>query len=112
MLLARTPTVGAVAVSIRNENGRSLLCGSADALSTYQVEVTLTFATELQMTLVQDIIDGHIAQCSQAGTLTNLVYITSSLGSTATCLEQQLGSIQQGLRIAVDALVVVIVQVL
>ena len=54
MLLAGSPGVGAIAIAVGYEYGRGFLCGTADALSTYQVEVTLTLATELQMALISD----------------------------------------------------------
>ena len=112
VLLARSPTVRAIAVGIGYEDSRSLLCGTADALGTNEVEVTLALAAELQVTLSVDVVDRDIVQGSQAGTLTNLIHIAGSLRGTATSLQQQFGCVEQGLGVAVDALVVVLVQVL
>ena len=64
------------------------------------------------MTLIQYIVDRYAGQVVESGTGANLIYIACSLGSTATGLKNQLGCVQQGLGIAVDALVVVVVQVL
>ena len=64
------------------------------------------------MTLGQDVVDSNTIQSRQTSTLANLIHITCGLSSTATSLEQKLCSVQQGLCIAVDALIVVVVQVL
>ena len=112
MLLAGTPGVSTIAVGVGNQLQGSLFGGTADTLGTNQVEVTLALTAELQVTLIQYVVDSNAAQVSKTCTCTNLVNITSGLGCAATCLQQQLGCIQQGLGIAVDALVVIVVQVL
>lgn len=105
MLLAGCPTVSTVAILVWYEYGSSLV-------STDEVEITLTLTTELQVTLVQDIVKCSGIIACQTGTGTYLVEVFQRLCGTATCSEQQLGSIQQGLSIAVDAFVIVVVQVL
>ena len=57
MFLAGTPTVGTIAISIRNQLGSSLFCSTCYTLGANQVEIAFTLATELQMTLIQNIIN-------------------------------------------------------
>ena len=64
------------------------------------------------MTLSEDVVDGDAADSSESCTLAHLTDVASSLTGTATRLQQQLSSIEQGLSIAIDTLVVVVVQVL
>ena len=47
VLLAGCPAVRAITVGIRYEDCRGLLGSTRDALSTHEVEVTLTLTTEL-----------------------------------------------------------------
>ena len=98
MLLAGCPTVGTVAILVWYEYGSSLV-------STDEVEITLTLTTD-------DIVEVTLCVACQTGTGTYLIEVLQCLCGTATCSEQQLGSIQQGLCIAVDAFVIVVVQVL
>ena len=88
------------------------MSGTTDALGTNEVEVALALAAELQMTLCQDVVDGHAVQSGESCTGADFVHVTSSFRGISTRLQQQLGSVEQGLGIAVDALVVIVVQVL
>lgn len=105
MLLAGCPTVSTVAILVWYEYGSSLV-------STDEVEITLTLTTELQVTLVDDIVEVTLCVACQTGTGTYLIEVLQCLCGTATCSKQQLGSVQQCLSIAVDAFVIVVVQVL
>ena len=64
------------------------------------------------MTLVKDVVDSDVGEFFQSCTGTNFVHITCCFCSAATSLEQQLSCVQEGFSIAVDALVVVVIQVL
>lgn len=104
ILLALAPCVCAVAVSVRSKC-RGCLAGA------YKIPITLAFAHKLKMTLVDDVVDGGCTVVGQSCTVMNTIEIFLCLGLVTVGTYEQFGGIEQCLSKAIDAQVVVEVEV-
>ena len=104
IFLLLCPCVGAVAVGIGYECGGSLSCAD-------EVPVALALAYKLLVALVDDVVDSGSLVVGESGTVVYLVEVFLGICHVAASAHDELGCIEQGLCEAVDAQVVVEVEV-